>query len=128
MEGASFRFVVSMVLDRAIDNEGTPALWWVNGRKGHSRRMRSARFSGACPLPPKATASRQHASCLTCRLASGSLTPAGLPQDVLSASGMRRSTLLELSGMELHEVAYVRRCFAGELAQGVCHAVVAPLP
>jgi transposase len=23
-----------MVLDRAIDNEGTPALWWVNGRKG----------------------------------------------------------------------------------------------
>src|SRR5260370_34561481 len=31
---------------------------------------------------------------------------------------MRRSTLLELSGMELHEVAHVRRCFAGELAHG----------
>src|ERR1700674_483521 len=57
-----------------------------------------------------------------------SLTPAGLPRDVLSASGMRRSTLLELSGMELHEVAHVRRCFAGELAQGVRHAVVTPLP
>ena len=40
---------------------------------------------------------------------------------------MRRSTLLELSGMELHEVAHVRRCFAGELAQGVRHAVVTPL-
>jgi len=25
-----------MVLDRDIDNEGTPAPWWVNGRKGHS--------------------------------------------------------------------------------------------
>src|ERR1700730_11954107 len=47
---------------------------------------------------------------------------------MLSASGMRRSTLLELSGMELHEVAHVRRCFAGELAHGVRHAVVAPLP
>src|SRR5271166_3786677 len=45
----------------------------------------------------------------------------------LSASGMRRSTLLELSGMELHEVAHVRRCFAGELAHGVRHAVVTPL-
>src|ERR1700687_3649492 len=56
-----------------------------------------------------------------------SLTPAGLLRDVLSASGMRRSTLLELSGMELHEVAHVRRCFAGELAQGVRHAVVTPL-
>src|SRR5580700_2825751 len=42
------------------------------------------------------------------------------------ASGMRRSTLLELSGMELHEVAHVRRCFAGELPQGVRHAVVTP--
>jgi hypothetical protein len=41
---------------------------------------------------------------------------------------MRRSTLLELSGMELHEVAHVRRCFAGELAQGVRRAVVTPLP
>src|ERR1700730_13223932 len=56
-----------------------------------------------------------------------SLTPAGLPRDVLSASGMRRSTLLELSGVELHEVAHGRRCFAGELAHGVRHAVVTPL-
>jgi hypothetical protein len=30
-------------------------------------------------------------------------------------SGMRRSTLLEFSGVEFHEVAHVRRCFAGEL-------------
>ncbi|MGA9891605.1 MAG: hypothetical protein WBQ55_04390 [Xanthobacteraceae bacterium] len=29
---------------------------------------------------------------------------------------MRRSTLLELSGMEIYEVAHVHRCFAGELA------------
>ena len=36
---------------------------------------------------------------------------------------MRRSTLLELSSMELHEVAHIRGCFAGELAQGVRHAV-----
>jgi hypothetical protein len=49
-------------------------------------------------------------------------------RDVLSASGMRRSTLLKLSSMELHEVAHVRRCFAGELAHGVRHAVVTPLP
>ena len=48
--------------------------------------------------------------------------------DVPSASGMRRSTLLELSGMELHEVAHVRRCFAGELAHGVRYAIVTPLP
>jgi hypothetical protein len=41
---------------------------------------------------------------------------------------MRRFTRLELSGMELHEVAHVRRCFAGELAQGVRYAVVTPLP
>src|SRR5258705_10670985 len=41
---------------------------------------------------------------------------------------MRRSTLLELSGMELHEVAHVRRYFAGELAHGVRHAVVTSLP
>ncbi len=41
---------------------------------------------------------------------------------------MRRSAPLELSGMELHEVAHVRRCFAGELAHGVRHAVVTPLP
>src|SRR5260221_2974637 len=49
------------------------------------------------------------------------------PGDVLSASGMRRSTLLELSDMELHEVAHVRRCLAGELAHGVRHAVETPL-
>ncbi len=49
-------------------------------------------------------------------------------RDKLSCSGMRRSTLLELSSMELHEVAHVRRCFAGELAHGVRHAVVTPLP
>src|SRR5262249_13736627 len=41
---------------------------------------------------------------------------------------MRRLTLLELGGMELHEVAHFLRCFAGELAQGVRHAVVTSLP
>jgi hypothetical protein len=41
-----------------------------------------------------------------------------------SASGMRRSTLLELSGMELHEIAHVRRCFTGQLVHGVRHATV----
>ena len=41
---------------------------------------------------------------------------------------MRRYTLLELSGMELHEVAHARRSFAGELAHGVRHAIVTPLP
>jgi hypothetical protein len=41
---------------------------------------------------------------------------------------MHRSTLLELSGMELHELAHVHRCFAGELAHGFRHAVVTPLP
>jgi hypothetical protein len=41
---------------------------------------------------------------------------------------MRRFALLELSGMELHEVAHVRRCFAGELVHGVRQAVVTPLP
>ena len=40
---------------------------------------------------------------------------------------MRRHTLLKC-GMELHEVAHVRRRFAGELAHGVRHAVVTPLP
>jgi len=49
-------------------------------------------------------------------------------QDVPSASGMRRHTLLELNGMELHEVEHVRGGFAGELAHGVRHAVVTPLP
>ena len=43
------------------------------------------------------------------------------------ASGMRRSTRLELSGMEMHEVAHVHRYFAGELAQGVRHSVVTSL-
>jgi hypothetical protein len=40
---------------------------------------------------------------------------------------MRRFTLLELSGMELDEVAHVRRCFFGELVQCVRHAIVTPL-
>src|ERR1700724_3518523 len=52
----------------------------------------------------------------------------GLCFRLLSCSGMRRSTLLELSGMEPHEVAHVRRCFARELVHGVRHAVVTPLP
>src|SRR6476660_2043343 len=55
------------------------------------------------------------------------MTPADLPRDVLSASGMRRSTPLEVSGMELHEVVHVRRCLTRELAHGVRHAVVTPL-
>src|SRR5215470_19639982 len=41
---------------------------------------------------------------------------------------MSRPILLKLSGVALHEVAHVRRCFAGELAHGVRHAVVTPLP
>src|SRR6202790_3920453 len=40
----------------------------------------------------------------------------------------RRLTPLELSGMEPHEIAHGRRCFAGELAHGVRHAVVTLLP
>ena len=40
---------------------------------------------------------------------------------------MRRSTLLELTGMEFHEVVHVHRCFAGELADSVRHAVVTAL-
>src|ERR1700676_2343926 len=54
----------------------------------------------------------------------------GFDGDVRNAgySGMRWSTLLELSGMELHEVAHVRRCLAGEVLHGVRHAVVTPLP
>src|SRR6478736_6223007 len=51
--------------------------------------------------------------------------PVALPWDY---SGMRRSTLPELSGMKLHEVAHVRRCLAGQLVHGVRHAVVTPLP
>src|ERR1700682_2362129 len=50
-----------------------------------------------------------------------SVLVSGMP---LSASGM----LLELSGMELHEVAHARRCFAGELVRGGRRAVVTPLP
>src|SRR5262249_9726889 len=37
-------------------------------------------------------------------------------------------TLLELSGMELHEVAHARRCLASELPHGVRHAVVTTKP
>src|SRR6516165_10028661 len=50
------------------------------------------------------------------------------PKADIEGLGMRRSTLLELSGMELHEVAHIRRRFADELAHGVRHAVVTPLP
>jgi hypothetical protein len=46
----------------------------------------------------------------------------------LTASGMRRPTLLELRGVELHEVPHVHRCFAGELLHGIRHAIVTPLP
>src|SRR5260370_31174927 len=53
-----------------------------------------------------------------CRCAPGSAEP----------SGLRRPTRLELSGVALHEVTHLRRCFAGEFAQGVRHAVVTPLP
>ena len=59
---------------------------------------------------------------------SGASTVRFRSRDMLGGSGMRRSTLLKLSSMELHEVAHVRRCFAGELAQGVRHAVETPLP
>src|SRR5262249_33465853 len=45
----------------------------------------------------------------------GRRTPSLTPAGSLSASGMRRSRLLELRGMELHEIAHARRCFAGEL-------------
>jgi hypothetical protein len=53
-----------------------------------------------------------------------------IPRDIAEAcaSGMRRFTLPELSGVELHEVAHVRRSFAGELAQCVRHTVVTSLP
>jgi len=37
-------------------------------------------------------------------------------------------TLLELSGMELHEVAHAHRCLASELLHGVRHAVVTTKP
>jgi hypothetical protein len=49
-------------------------------------------------------------------------------RDLRSASGMRRSTLLELSGMEPYKVAHVRRRFARELVEGARHAVVTSLP
>ena len=68
--------------------------------KGH--RTQFIRFSQA-----ETAAKANHPGASTVRFRS---------RDVLSASGMRRSTLLELCGMELHEVAHVRRCFAGELA------------
>src|SRR5258708_17814640 len=55
------------------------------------------------------------------------IRPVALPWE-RDYSGMRRSTLVELSGMELHEVAHVRRYLAGELVHGVRHAVVTPLP
>src|SRR5262249_46662785 len=45
----------------------------------------------------------------------------------IAGLGMRRCTLLELSGMEFHEVAHIRRRFADELAHGFRHAVVTPL-
>src|SRR6516165_12820356 len=41
---------------------------------------------------------------------------------------MRRSTLLELSSMELHEIVHVHRYFVGKLAHSIRHAVVTPLP
>ena len=41
-----------MVLDQAIDNEGTPAPWWVNGRKGMP------------PTAPAAPVTRIELSCL----------------------------------------------------------------
>ena len=41
---------------------------------------------------------------------------------------MCRSTRRELGAVEFHEVAHVGRCFAGELAHGIRHAVVTPLP
>src|SRR5215470_9524036 len=41
---------------------------------------------------------------------------------------MRRWTLLELSSMELHEIAHVHRYFVGKLAHSIRHAVVTPLP
>ena len=49
------------------------------------------------------------------------------PEANIDGLGMRRSVRLELSGMELHEVAHVRRRFTRQLAHGVRHAVVTPL-
>src|SRR5215831_12550527 len=51
-----------------------------------------------------------------------------LPEANIEGLGMRRSMLLELSGMELHEIAHVHRYFVGKLAHSIRHAVVTPLP
>ena len=59
---------------------------------------------------------------------SKSLSKRNYLRDVLSASGMHLSSLLEFSGMEFHKVAHVGRYFAGELELGVRHAVVTPKP
>src|SRR6516165_6037142 len=40
---------------------------------------------------------------------------------------MRWRTLSELGGMDLHEGAHARRCFARELAHSIRHTVVTPL-
>ena len=40
--------------------------------------------------------------------------------------GIRRSTLLQLSSMELHEIAHVHRYFVGKPAHRIRHAVVTP--
>src|SRR6516164_8394317 len=49
-------------------------------------------------------------------------------QRCASRQSMRRSTLLELSSMELHEIAHVHRYFVGKLAHSIRHAVITPLP
>src|SRR6516164_3658909 len=51
-----------------------------------------------------------------------------VPEANIEGLGMRRSTLLELSSMELHEIAHVHRYFVGKLAHSIRHAVVTPLP
>src|SRR6202008_961178 len=81
---------------------------------GHSRAFRRAIVMSA--LPPKAD--------MCSALAHVCFGPIA----DIEGLGMRRFTLLELSDMELHEVAHVRRCFAGELIHGVRHAIVTPLP
>ena len=50
------------------------------------------------------------------------------PEADIDGLGMRRSTLLELSSMELHEIAHVHRYFVGKLAHSIRHAVITPLP
>src|SRR6516165_1483902 len=51
-----------------------------------------------------------------------------VPEANIECLRMRRSTLLELSSMELHEIAHVHRYFVGKLAHSIRHAVVTPLP